>query len=107
MDEVESDGVSTALFVPTVQLAELLGPSLRRTVEGSDVLTSERVLHAWFPILLTGFIELEEFASAVAKKFVKGHDQCHGLLLVGAKDVLLRLFNEHERVFVHLRVDVA
>jgi len=45
MDQMESYGVSSALFITRMKFTELLGPSLRRRIECCDLCSSERILN--------------------------------------------------------------
>jgi len=82
--QVKGHGVRATLFIPRVELAELLTPRLTLQIECGDGLTSERIhcifVEIDFSVVLLG----EKFAGSMADQFMECHLQEKGILAVFA-----------------------
>ena len=90
-----------------MHFAELLRPCLRGRVPRSNWLIGEWVDNRLVPVLLAILVNLEQLASTVAEKLVKGDDQGETLLGVLDEHVLVILGQELDGRLVGARVHIA
>ena len=67
LNQMQRDGVCTALFVSAVKFAKLLWPSLRSCIPSRDLFVSKWIYDWRIPVFYSSFINLEQLTSSMTE----------------------------------------